>query len=432
VTRVRTVQVVLGLGFGDEGKGTIVDWLARRAMSEAPSDAPPLVIRWNGGPQAQHHVVTDDNRMHCFAQLGAASFVPGARTHLAGDMAVDLYALEVEIGALSAVTGVSAADHRERVTIDPRCALVTPWHATVNLVREVLRGAGGRHGSTGRGVAEAKLGPIRIFAGELAGGFDFAARVREVRAALIARAASIIERATAALADDVEHARALVARAADDDLHEAYLTAAGIPIALRDEPPDAGHVILESAQGALLDRDHGFFPHVTPSRITRRAARDTARALGVDATLEVWGVLRAYHTRHGDGPFPSEDRALAQRLPELHNRDDDQAGRFRVGWFDAVLARHAIAFAGPIDRLAVTCMDRIAALPDRAVATAWRDRAGATTDDTRPNGERDVERDVPRAAAVLCPVDDVAVAISAVLGRPIDVASYGPRAADKR
>jgi adenylosuccinate synthase len=146
----------------------------------------------------------------------------------------------------------------------------------------------------------------------------------------------------------------------------------------------------------------------------------------------VWGVLRAYYTRHGEGPFPSEDRALAQRLPELHNRDDDQAGRFRVGWFDAVLARHAIAFAGPIDRLAVTCIDRIAALPDRAVATAWRDRAGATTDDTRPNGERDVERDVPGAAAVLCPVDDVAVAISAVLGRPIDVASYGPRAADKR
>jgi adenylosuccinate synthase len=425
------VQVVLGLGFGDEGKGTMVDWLARRAMAGAPGGAPPLVIRWNGGPQAQHHVVTDDGRAHCFAQLGAASFVPGARTHLAGDMAVDLYALEAELGELSATTGVGAADHRARVTIDPRCALVTPWHATVNLVREVLRGAG-RHGSTGRGVAEAKLGPIRMFAGELGGGFDFAARVREVRAALLARAAGIIERATAALADDVEHARALVARAADDDLHELYLAAARLPIALRDEPPDADHAILESAQGALLDRDHGFFPHVTPSRITRRAARDTARALGLDAALEVWGVLRAYHTRHGEGPFPSEDRTLAARLPELHNRDDGQAGRFRAGWFDAVLARHAIGFAGPIDHLAVTCLDRVAALPDRAVVAAWREGASAFPDDTEREVELDVERDVAGAAPVVRRVDDVGAAISALLGRPIDVASYGPRAADKR
>jgi adenylosuccinate synthase len=421
MTRARTVQVVLGLGFGDEGKGTMVDWLARRAIADAPAAAPPLVIRWNGGPQAQHHVVTDDGRAHCFAQLGAASFVPGARTHLTGDMAVDLYALEAELGALAATTGIAAADHRARVTIDPRCALVTPWHATVNLVREVLRGAGGRHGSTGRGIAEAKLGPIRMFAGELGGGFDFAARVREVRAALIARAAGLIERATAAHADDVDHARALVARATDDDLHDAYLATARLPIALRDEAPEADHVILESAQGALLDRDHGFFPHVTPSRITRRAARDIARSLGLDAPLEVWGVLRAYHTRHGEGPFPSEDRALAERLPELHNRDDGQAGRFRVGWFDAVLARHAIAFAGPIDRLAVTCLDRVAVLPDRAVAIAWHDGA-----------EPDVERDVASAVPVVRRVDDVGVAISTLLRRPIDVASYGPRAADKR
>ena len=143
-------------------------------------------------------------------------------------------------------------------------------------------------------------------------------------------------------------------------------------------------------------------------------------------------MVRAYHTRHGEGPFPSEDRALAERLPELHNRDDGQAGRFRVGWFDAVLARHAIAFAGPIDRLAVTCIDHVAGLPDRAVVTAWRDRASATAGDPRQRGELDGERDVATAAPVLRPVADVGVAISALLGRPIDVASHGPRAADKR
>lgn len=412
----RPVQVVLGLGFGDEGKGTLVDWLARRAAADDPHGAPPLVVRWNGGPQAQHHVVTDEGRVHCFAQLGSAGFLAGARTHLAGDMAVDLYALDAELGELAAASGRTIDELRASVTINPRCALVTPWHATVNVVREALRG-GARHGSTGRGVGEAKLGPIRMFAGELATGFDAAARIREVRAALIARATRIIDTAEGG---ELARARSLVARSADDDLLDAYLAAARRPLAVTDALPGTDHVIFESAQGALLDRDHGFFPHVTPSRITRRAARDVARSLGIAAPLEVWGVLRAYHSRHGEGPFPSEDRALAARLPERHNREDGQAGRFRVGWFDAVLARHALAFAGPIDRLAVTCLDRVAALPDRAVVTGWRDASD------------NIECAVETAEPIVRAVDDVGDAIAELLGRRIDVASYGPAARDKR
>ena len=210
----------------------------------------------------------------------------------------------------------------------------------------------------------------------------------------------------------------LVARGREPDLFDAYLDAARRPLALAALPPPAGHVILESAQGALLDRDHGFFPHVTPSRITRRAAEDAARALGLAGPLATWGVLRAYHTRHGEGPFPSDDAGLAARLPELHNREDGPAGRFRVGWFDAVLARHAIAFAGPIDHLAVTCLDRAAALPERAVVDAWDreqlDTAGAFA--AVPHVRR---------------VDALAPAIAELLGRRIDVESHGPRARDK-
>lgn len=399
------VQLVLGLGFGDEGKGTVVDYLARRAP------APPLVVRWNGGPQAAHHVVDDDGRVHCCSQLGAASLVPGARTHLAGDMAVDLHALGVELAQFG------DPSMRERVTIDPRCALVAPWHASLNLIREALRGAG-RHGTTGRGVAEAKLGPVRLFAGELGAGFDAERRIRELRGALLARAAALVDD-TPAAESDRDRARDLLARAHERDLLDAFLAAARSRVELTDRAPRAEHVILESAQGALLDREHGFFPHVTPSRITLRAARDAARALGLAAPIETWGVLRAYHTRHGEGPFPSDDRALAARLPELHNRSDGPAGRFRVGWFDAVLARHALAFAGPIDRLAVTCLDRVAALPDRAIVTAWRE----------PHG--DIEAAVTTATPIVEHVDDVARAIEAALGRPIDLASLGPRAADK-
>lgn len=384
-----TVEAVLGLGFGDEGKGSLVDWLGRRAIADGARQL--VVVRWNGGPQAQHHVVTDDGRVHCFAQLGAASFA-GARTHLAGDMAVDLFALQQERAAFAAVSGLLPA-----VTVDPRCPLVTPWHAAVNLVRETARGAA-RHGTTGRGVGEAKLGPIQMHAGELA--YDFAARTREVRAALLARASAFAT---------TDETRAIVARAASSDVLDSYLDTA--PVALSAELPPADHVILESAQGALLDRDHGFFPHVTPSRITRRAARDVARSLGLRA-FTTWGVLRAYHTRHGEGPFPSE---APLPLPELHNPDDGPAGRFRVGWFDAVLARYALAFAGPIDHLAVTCLDRVAALPARAIVTRY-----ASSFDPEHLG-----------AAIATPVDDLATAISAALDRRIDLRSFGPRAKDK-
>ena len=393
------IQVVLGLGFGDEGKGTMVDWLARQATTTEP----PLIVRWNGGPQAAHHVVTDDGRTHCFAQLGSASYVSGARTHLAADMAVDLYALHAE-------AAVFGDDVIRRVTVDPRCVLVTPWHAIAGRVREALRGAD-RHGSTGRGVAEAKLGR-HLVAGDLARGF--ADQLRALRDALLATAAARIGETAC------DEARELVARGGEPELFDAFLDAAHRPLAITDQPPPAAHVILESAQGALLDRDHGFFPHVTPSRITRRAAELAAHGLGLAGPLEVWGVLRAYHTRHGEGPFPSENPALAARLPELHNREDGPAGRFRVGWFDAVLARHALAFAGPIDRLAVTCFDRVAGLANRAIIDAWRDAGPIDT------------AHATTAVPLVRLVDSLPAAIETALGRRIDVQSWGPTAGAKR
>ncbi|MBC7974869.1 MAG: adenylosuccinate synthetase, partial [Myxococcales bacterium] len=226
--------------------------------------------------------------------------------------------------------------------------------------------------------------------------------------------------ASPATADDRDAARALIARGEDRDLLEAFLDAAQRPITITDTPPAAAHVILESAQGALLDRDHGFFPHVTPSRITRAAAELAAHQLRLTGPLDVWGVLRAYHTRHGEGPLPSEDPTLTARLPERHNREDGPAGRFRVGWFDAVLARHALAFAGPIDHLAVTCFDRLAALPQHAIVDAWRDPSAVDT------------ASAIAAIPVVRPVDSLVTAIETALGRPIDVQSWGPTASAKR
>ncbi|MBK9031217.1 MAG: adenylosuccinate synthetase [Myxococcales bacterium] len=414
-----TVKVVLGLGFGDEGKGTIVDWLARQAAT------PPLVVRYGGGPQAMHHVVTDDGRTHCFAQLGAGGFVPGARTHLGPDMAVDPYALVAEAAALAEV-GVPAA--LTSLSIDPRCVLVTPWHALVNRVRELVRGDA-RHGSTGRGVAEAKLGAIAVRAGQLGAGLADA--LAPLRRALAAEAAALIAAHPAA----PEAARALAARFGDDDLAAAVVDAAAAiaaaGVAITPTLPAADDVILEGAHGALLDQDHGFVPHVTPSRITRAAAEAAARALGLAGSLEVWGVVRAYHTRHGAGPFPSELPGLAARLPERHNPDDGWSGAFRVGWFDAVLARYALGFAGPIDRLAVTCVDRLTALAEVAIVDAWRTPRGDVTDLAAiAAGERTAL--AAAATPIARRVPSIIAAIEAALGRTVDVTSWGPTARGKR
>lgn len=415
------VQVVLGLGFGDEGKGTLVDWLARQAST------PPLVIRWNGGPQAMHHVVDDDGRVHCCAQLGAAALVPGARTHLGPDMAVDPYALHGEAAALAAI-GVPAA--LTALSIDPRCVLVTPWHAIVNRVRELLRGDR-RHGSTGRGVAEAKLGAIALRADLIARPAALIDEGRRLRGALAAEVAGML----AAAAAPPDAVRALASRIDGADLERAFLDACAALIpagtAITTALPAHDRVILEGAQGVLLDRDHGFAPHVTPSRITRAAAEAAMAELGLTGPAEVWGVLRAYHTRHGEGPFPSEDAALTAALPELHNLGDGWSGRFRVGWFDGVLARHALRCAGPIDRLAITCVDRLAPLPRVAIVDGWRTPRGDVTDlATVAPAERTAR--AATATPIVRDVPAILPAIEAALGRPIDLVSWGPTASGKR
>ena len=396
----------------------MVDWLART------EPGPPLIVRWNGGPQAAHHVVTDDERTHCFAQLGSGSFVPGARTHLGPGMVVDPYALVVEAQALS-LSGVPEV--LRGVSIDPRSILVTPWHAIVNRIRETLRG-GARHGSTGRGVGEARLGGEALLASALEGRLD--EQVLGLRASLRRAAGALID----AHPDPPEEARRLLARADDRDLLVLFLEAARqlqpAGVTITASVPRAKTILLEGAQGALLDQDHGFFPHVTPSRITRASAERAMDLMGIPGPPEVWGVLRGVHTRHGAGPLPSEDAELTALLPEPHNRDDGWAGPFRVGWFDGVLARWALRHAGPVDRLALTCLDRIEPLPRRAVVESWGAEdllAQASPEERTALALRAVP--VPRE---LPPGVSLVTAVEELLQQRIDLESWGPTAKGKR
>src|SRR4051812_324807 len=144
IMSTRAAHLVVDLAYGDCGKGTIVDFLARRS----PGDC--TVVRFNGGPQAGHNVVTPDGRHHTFSQFGSGSFVPGVRTFLSRFMLIEPYALLKEAHHLQ---DLGVPDPLVRLTIDARCPIITPAHQAANRIRELSRGDAA-HGTCGVGVGE--------------------------------------------------------------------------------------------------------------------------------------------------------------------------------------------------------------------------------------------------------------------------------------
>lgn len=448
---------VIGLGYGDEGKGSLIDALARRA---APQER-IVVVRFNGGPQAAHHVVTEQGRSHCFAQFGSGMLVPRAQTHLSQYMLIDPPALLREAEVLAEL-GVQ--NPLKRLTIDARCVVVTPFHKILNRMQEVARGAL-RHGSCGLGVGQAWLDSqhanrpsIRIGEAQdeaaLARALRFLQLVKVDQAEQIASAhfevaalrtyLSEIQRADW-VARLVESYRAL--------LRESAMIDDGTQLKrLLDDGSCAP--LFEGAQGVLLDAEHGFWPHVTPSRTTYENATRILRDCDSRRTPNRIGILRAYATRHGAGPFVTRDEAIESSLPEAHNRLNPWQGEMRVGWFDAVAARYAISVAGGCDSLAISCLDRLNGQETVRVCVGYRigdsliDRIEISPHATREERLAHSERlltcqpiyeelsgwDQARIGNELSPTAEAFVKFlesPAGIGVPISIVSCGPTAADK-
>lgn len=369
------VLAVVGLGWGDEGKGSWVDYLVRQTQA-------PWVARFNGGPQAAHHVVTPTGQTHCFAQWGSGTLVPGVRTWLAQPMWVDPLALSKEQQALHRL-GIT--DAYARLTIDPRCGIVTPFHTSLNRLRETLRGAD-RHGSCGMGVGEAWHDSQR--------GTGPVLRWQDLRAPKLAQQLAQIQADKIAQAEALLQAAPAIAPAAQTYLHELQLP--HLPHWLADyyrqmacnsgintAGPECLHpaleagqtLIFEGAQGVLLDKDYGFSPYITPSSTTFASARAVLAELPA-VPLYRLGVLRAYSIRHGAGPLVTEDAALTAALPEPHNGQSVWQGAVRLGWFDAVAAHYALQVSGGIDHLLLTQLDRLTGRTRIPVCTAYHNTAG--------------------------------------------------------
>lgn len=443
----REAVIVVDLGFGDAGKGTMIDWLARTRGAHT-------VVRFNGGAQAGHNVVTSDGRHHTFSQFGAATFVPGVRTHLSKHMIVSPPAMLVEADRLRA-KGVG--DAFARTTISGEALLTTPFQRAANRLREISRSEG-RHGSCGMGIGEAVadgllLGRSVPRAGDLRDLGGFARKLRWLQAHKRHHLGDTIKacRSIPVAADEIrwleddgmidlylDQVRAFtrLANIVDDDALGAILAAPGT-------------VLFEGAQGVLLDEWAGFHPYTTWSTCTFENALGLLAEHGrYGGRVTRLGVMRAYQTRHGPGPFVTEDAALGRLIPDLHNRMDDWQRHFRVGWLDLVATRYALKVTCGVNALAVTGLDRLRDVPHWSVCTAY-DTAAGRMKDVPPPGKRDLcaqealtgtlmkaspvlDRDFDRGGTFDGRAREYLTRVGLALGTRVTVASFGPTAEDKR
>jgi len=354
-------SVICGIAFGDEAKGSVVDYLCRQATN-------PTVVRFNGGHQAAHNVVLPDGTHHTFSQFGSGTLA-GARTHLSRYMLVEPMAMENEAEHLRQI---GVADPYSLLAVDEECVVVTPFHRAANRIREAARGDG-RHGSCGLGIGEAASDALTHP--------DETVRWRGLYEPKLAeKLATIRDRKRIELKDEIDGLLRSVVE--DYDIQDAVDSVirrdmtipahyasfmsleAGRVTSVKSEHlaelVKHGDLIFEGAQGALLDEDHGFHPYTTWSKTTTVNALALLKEIGYEGQIEKLGVVRTYFTRHGPGPFPTEDATLAARLKDAHNGEGRWQGGMRYGHFDALLAKYAIAVCGGIDGLAVTHADAFA------------------------------------------------------------------------
>ena len=402
--------IVVGLGFGDEGKGAVVDALCHDGTVTS-------VVRFNGGAQAAHNVVVGD-RHHTFSQFGSGTLA-GVPTHLSRHVLVEPIALAGEANDLDQL-GVT--DPLRLLTVHADALLTTPVHVAANRAREDARGHA-RHGSCGKGIGETAWYGLLAARGATPGDVveDQAVTGTPGPPPTVGDCAhpAVLRTKLDALARFYEP---LIGTGPSvDDLVSLYRDFAGaVRVTTGDEVgrlADRGRLVFEGAQGVLLDQRHGFHPHTTWSTVTPHNARDL---LG-HRHATVLGVTRTYQTRHGAGPFPTEDHRVRARFPERHNDTGHYQGTWRAGHLDAVLLRYAIDACGGIDALAVTHLDA----HDLQVATAY-DAPLPTTDLTTFLTHRTPTlTDLPDPAAWLQDHLDVPVLVT---GAGPDRADYTVRA----
>jgi adenylosuccinate synthase len=349
---------VIGVQWGDEGKGKIVDWLASRA---------DVVARFQGGHNAGHTLVVGEQTYKL--SLLPSGIVRGTLSVIGNGVVLDPWALRAEVERLGE-QGVAVTP--ETLHIADTCPLILPFHRDLDALREDASGQG-KIGTTRRGIGPAyedKVGRRAIRVCDLAHLGHLGPQIDRLCAHHDALRAGFGE-------PPIDRARLErdLGEIADFVLRFARPTW----ITLNAAKAQGKRILFEGAQGVLLDVDHGTYPFVTSSNTVAGTAAGGS-GLGPGAAGFVLGIVKAYTTRVGAGPFPTElDDATGQRLGERGREFGTVTGRKRrCGWFDAVLVRQACAVAG-VTGVALTKLDVLDGLDEIRICTGYKLR-GARLD----------------------------------------------------
>jgi adenylosuccinate synthase len=327
---------VIGAQWGDEGKGKIVDWLASRA---------DMVVRFQGGHNAGHTLVVGDQTYKL--SLLPSGIVRGTPSVIGNGVVLDPWALKAEVEKIAA-QGIEVTP--DVLMIADNCPLILPIHRDLDALREDASGAG-KIGTTRRGIGPAyedKVGRRAIRVCDLAKLDDLGPLLDRLCAHHDALRAGFSE-------PPVDRDRLL------RDLRD--IAGFALPFArpvwrdLDTALQRGRRILFEGAQGVLLDVDHGTYPFVTSSN-TVAGTTGSGTGMGPRAAGFVLGIVKAYTTRVGSGPFPTEqDNEIGQKLGERGHEFGTVTGRRRrCGWFDAVLVRQAVAVSG-VTGIALTKLD---------------------------------------------------------------------------
>lgn len=341
--------ILIGAQWGDEGKGKIIDVLTESA---------DLVVRYQGGNNAGHTVELPSGK-YILHLVPSGILRPGCRCVIGNGVVVDPVALVEELQGLERV-GIDVAG---RFFISDRAHMVLPYHKQLDELREDLKGVG-KIGTTKRGIGPAygdKAARVGIRMGDLLNPALFRARLKDrlVEINDIFRAHGWEEISDRKLADEMlEATESLLPMITD--------TVAIVQKALSDR----SGILLEGAQGTLLDIDMGTYPFVTSSNTTSAGACSGA-GLPPHRIDDVIGVMKAYTTRVGEGPFPTEDQDLSAHFHGMGREFGATTGRpRRCGWLDSVALRFSSQVNG-LDRIALTNLDGLDTLETIKIATCY-------------------------------------------------------------
>ncbi len=343
--------VVVGAQWGDEGKGKIVDWLSERA---------DIVVRFQGGHNAGHTLVID-GITYKLSLMPSGVVRPGKLGVIGNGVVIDPWALMEEIAKLK---GQGIEVTRDRLRIAENATLILPLHRELDQLRESAAGAG-KIGTTGRGIGPAyedKVGRRAIRVQDLKNLGTLEPKVDRI----LVHHNALRRGLDQPQVEKAELIRQLV------EIAPSILPYMDCTWDLLDRERRAGkRILFEGAQGVLLDVDHGTYPFVTSSN-TVAAQAATGSGMGPNHIGYVLGIAKAYTTRVGSGPFPTElTDAIGERLGERGHEFGTVTGRKRrCGWFDACLVRQVAKVAG-IDGIALTKLDVLDGLDEIKVGVGY-------------------------------------------------------------